>query len=69
MGRTCRGLCESLAAESVPNKMRYVIGHKRCSFCGIFFSIDDYRCPCCKAALRTKPRGKKLRKTNGLYQN
>ena len=61
MGRSCRGICESLAAESIPNKLRYEMGHKRCSHCGIFFSIPEIRCPCCKAALRTKPRGKKLR--------
>jgi hypothetical protein len=46
-------------AEPAPNKIRYEIGQKRCTFCGIFMSTDDARCMCCKAVLRTKPRSKK----------
>jgi len=46
-------------AEPVPNKIRYEIGQKRCTFCGIFLEIDEIRCLCCKAVLRTKPRGKR----------
>jgi hypothetical protein len=46
-------------AKSVSNKIRYQIGHKRCTFCGIFLSIEDARCICCKAVLRTKARSKK----------
>jgi hypothetical protein len=46
-------------ADPVPNKIRYEIGQKRCTFCGIFLSVDDTRCICCKAVLRTKARGKK----------
>lgn len=67
MARSCRGICQMMAAESVPNKLRYKLGHKRCSYCGIFFSNDEARCPCCKAALRTKARGKKKGATHGLY--
>ena len=59
MGRTCRGICTMHRAEAVPNKIRYEVGQKRCTFCGIFLSIDDTRCICCKAVLRTKPRSKK----------
>jgi len=59
MGRTCRGICQMHKAEPVPNKIRYEIGQKRCTFCGIFLSVEDARCVCCKAVLRTKPRGKK----------
>ena len=59
MGRTCKGICQMLKADSMPNSMRYDSGHKRCTFCGLFFSIPDPRCPCCRAVLRTKPRGKK----------
>jgi len=47
-------------AESVSNKIRYKIGHKRCTFCGIFLDIEDARCICCKAVLRTKARSKKV---------
>ncbi|MGY5140610.1 MAG: hypothetical protein ACW9W9_04295 [Candidatus Nitrosopumilus sp. Bin_571-38] len=46
-------------AEPVSNKIRYEIGQKRCTFCGIFFLLDDIRCICCKAVLRTKPRSRK----------
>jgi len=46
-------------AEPVPNKIRYEIGQKRCTFCGIFLEVDEARCICCKAVLRTKARGKK----------
>lgn len=49
-------------AEPVPNKIRYEIGQKRCTFCGIFLLQDDPRCICCKAVLRTKPRSKKAHK-------
>jgi len=48
-------------AEPVRNKIRYEIGHKRCTFCGLFLAIEDIRCICCKAVLRTKARGKKIR--------
>ncbi|MDH5569804.1 MAG: hypothetical protein OEX98_08465 [Nitrosopumilus sp.] len=58
MGRTCRGICTMYRAEAVSNKIRYEIGQKRCTFCGIFLAIDDTRCICCKAVLRTKARGK-----------
>lgn len=62
MGRTCKGICLRYRAESVPNKIRYEIGHKRCTFCGLFLKIDEIRCICCKAVLRTKPRGSKEKK-------
>ena len=59
MGRTCRGICEMHKAGPAPNKIRYEIRQKRCTFCGIFLALDDPRCICCKAVLRTKPRSKK----------
>ena len=67
MARSCKGICQMMAADSVPNKMRYKLGHKRCSYCGIFFSTGESRCPCCKAALRTKARGKRKEDIFGLY--
>lgn len=63
MGRTCKGICELLKAEPLPNKERYVSGHKRCSFCSTYFSHDGIRCPCCQATLRTKPRSKKIKRS------
>jgi len=48
-------------AIPVSNKIRYEIGQKRCTFCGIFFSSEDIRCICCKAVLRTKPRSRKAK--------
>ena len=62
MGRTCRGICIFYKAKSVSNKIRYEIGHKRCSFCGVFFEFGDVRCICCKAVLRTKSRKKIIKK-------
>ena len=59
MGRTCRNICTRYQAKAVPNKIRYEIGQKRCTFCGIFLTIDDVRCICCKAVLRTNPRSKR----------
>ena len=59
MGRTCRNICTRYQAKAVPNKIRYEIGQKRCTFCGIFLTLDDVRCICCKAVLRTKPRSKR----------
>lgn len=59
LGRTCKGICLMLKAEPAPNRVRYELGQKRCTFCGLFFDIPEIRCPCCKAVLRTKPRGKR----------
>ena len=61
MARTCKNICLMHKAEPAPNKIRYEIGQKRCTFCGIFLSIPDSRCICCKAVLRTNPRSKKIR--------
>ena len=69
MGRTCKGICEYLKAKPLPNNERYKAGHKRCSFCGMYFLLDGVRCPCCQATLRTKPRSKKAKKVlnDGLH--
>ncbi len=58
MGRTCKGICIMYKAEPVSNKLRYELGQKRCTFCGLFLSTKDVRCLCCQAVLRTKPRSK-----------
>ena len=58
LGRTCRGICQIHEAKPMPNWLRYKLGQKRCTFCGIFFLIDDIRCPCCKVVLRTSSRSK-----------
>jgi len=59
MGRTCRGICIQYETPKTANKLRYKLGHKRCTYCGLFINTLDARCPCCKATLRTKPRNKK----------
>lgn len=59
MGRTCKGICILHQAEPTPNKVRYDMGQKRCTYCGIFILTEKIRCLCCKTILRTKPRGKK----------
>jgi len=59
MGRTCKGICIRYKAAPVPNNIRYEIGQKHCTFCGLFLKVDETRCVCCKAVLRTKSRGKK----------
>ena len=40
MGRTCRNICTRYQAKAVPNKIRYEIGQKRCTFCGIFLKFS-----------------------------
>ncbi len=59
MGRTCRGICIQYETPKTANKLRYKLGHKRCTYCGLFINTLDVRCPCCKATLRTKSRNKK----------
>ncbi len=67
MGRTCKGICLRYEARSAANKIRYDIGQKRCTFCGLFLKVEDVRCICCKAVLRTKPRsGQKQKKKNRI---
>jgi len=69
VGRTCRGICLRHKAGPAPNKIRYEIGQKRCTFCGIFLKVDDSRCMCCKAVLRTKARGKKKNQEDSFEIN
>jgi hypothetical protein len=61
MGRTCRNICLRYQAKPVSNRIRYVMGHKRCTFCGIFLLQEDVRCVCCRSVLRTNPKNKKKR--------
>jgi hypothetical protein len=68
MGRTCRGICEMHKAEPVPNRIRYKLGQKRCTFCGLFLTTEAIRCICCQAVLRTKARGKKLKQSQESLQ-
>ena len=69
MGRTCKNICKRHQAKAVPNKIRYEIGQKRCTFCGIFLTLDDVRCICCKAVLRTKPRSKRKVEQYGIIES
>jgi len=69
VGRTCKGICLRYKAEPAPNRIRYDVGQKRCTFCGIFLKVDDPRCICCKAVLRTKARGKKKNQDDSFGMN
>jgi len=69
VGRTCKGLCLRYKAEPAPNKIRYEIGQKHCTFCGLFLKVDEIRCICCKAVLRTKARGKKKNQEDSFEIN
>jgi len=52
-----KGVCDSMKGEKVANGSKYEYGQKRCTMCGIFMAISDFRC--CSALLRTKSRNKK----------
>lgn len=56
MARSCRGICYQFEGQKVRNGLRYPLGQKRCTFCGLFMDVDSLRCPCCSAVLRTKSR-------------
>tara|TARA_B100000029_G_scaffold101452_2_gene91754 strand:- start:6051 stop:6284 length:234 start_codon:yes stop_codon:yes gene_type:complete len=59
MGASCKGICLQISHHAIPNAKKYEFGLKRCSWCEVFLSTDDVRCPCCKMILRTKSRNKK----------
>lgn len=58
MGLYCKGICEDFKGLSMPNFLRYKSGQKRCTVCSLFLDVDDIRCPCCGAVLRTKTRNR-----------
>ena len=68
MARTCRGICLLHKADPVPNAIRYEMGQKRCTFCGLFLTTEKTRCICCQAVLRTRARGKKLKEIEANYE-
>ncbi len=57
MGQTCKGICEREKAGPIHWGLRYGLGQKRCSLCDVFFATVQFRCPCCRTKLRSKPRG------------
>ena len=59
MGFVCKGFCDDFRGEKIPNGSKYEYGQKRCTFCGIFMTVDSCRCPCCSSILRTKARSKR----------
>ena len=61
MGRTCIGICVRYKSMRMANNLQYKVGHKRCTHCGLFMSVEKVRCPCCKSVLRIKPRSRKDR--------
>lgn len=56
----CKGICDGIKADSIPNISRYQSGQKRCSLCAIFLDTSDLGCPCCGARLRTKSRNRRM---------
>ena len=62
MGTTCRGICAFYKTSGIRNAEKYLLGHKRCTYCSLFLDVEEYRCPCCKTKLRTKARGRRQRK-------
>jgi len=58
LARTCKGICVRYECPKTSNRLRYRLGYKRCTHCGIFITTEDARCPCCKAVLRTKARNR-----------
>ncbi|HSG82997.1 MAG TPA: hypothetical protein VLA08_00375 [Nitrosopumilus sp.] len=59
MAQTSKGLSERQKLVSFTNNLRYKIGQKWCSLCGLFLLIEENTCPCSKTRLRTKARSKK----------
>ena len=55
----CRNICERYRATKDKASSYYAQGFKRCQMCELFINWGGAKCPCCKSALRTKPRGKK----------
>ncbi|QLH06240.1 hypothetical protein C5F50_03470 [Nitrosopumilus ureiphilus] len=60
MGQICKGICERLKPNSMPNNLRYKSGQKRCGLYNCFLEYEGAFCPCCKTRLRSKPRSKKV---------
>lgn len=51
----CRGICERYRSD----KKRYALGIKRCTSCDAYLLLQEFQCPCCGTALRTKRKSKK----------
>ena len=69
MVASCKGICIHLKHQSIPNAKKYQFGLKRCSWCEVFMSTEEIRCPCCKMILRTKSRNKKKAKVSNNSNN
>ena len=69
MGASCKGICLQLKHKSITNAKKYQFGLKRCSWCEVFMSTEEIRCPCCKMILRTKSRNKKKVKSSNNSNN
>jgi hypothetical protein len=59
MAASCKGICIKIKHGPIPNAKKYEFGLKRCSWCEVFLSTDEIRCPCCRMILRTKARSRK----------
>lgn len=56
MATVCNGSCFWNQVKGIKNGLKYKLGFKRCTFCGVFFDVKGHRCPCCSSMLRTKAR-------------
>jgi len=70
MTQKCTGLCEGYKKESIklkqldvtfPGNIKYKIGQKWCSLCGLFFFSDAFTCSCYKIKLYSKLENRKFR--------
>ena len=54
----CNGICFNHAVKKLRpgHGGRYESGQKRCSVCEIYIIWAGRNCPCCRTALRSKPR-------------
>jgi len=70
LAATCRGICQDFKSTGTSMKLKYQEGQKRCTFCGVFMSVEGYRCPCCRITLRTRARNRisKIKRLEVAYQ-
>ena len=53
----CNGSCSQFKIKRRWKVKLYEMGASYCGSCSVFLKYDGKYCPCCKAILRTRPRG------------